>query len=806
MTDYKLSYLELKDFGKPNCYLYELTCLPEKITTYTHKILVINRDDSMKYSWSEYVEIITNMIEWYLGFTYIKSVQVILFLSNMTTELCTVTKDNLDIITLLLKETVPGSHMWFSRLIDTLTNLQTSITSNTRIEVLLVMSEQLFEYEEFNTDMKKLDDIIINCTGENKLIIDYINLGVKSERIAELIKHGSIEGCICEILNPGLLSSTIMTAEIPLLMENSVLAENIYTNESLILLPKFGSRVYSGYFYSNKKQDVLPMTGPKNEFVIDAVLINMMTILYHIENEKHNKLDKMYENCLFYGGLLKKISCDKISIASVATITTEVSGKIFSIISKNAGDFGKLIESQIINDQVYQTKRKKKITDRVYQNSIEMKKFDINLQTIKSQIDFKSLAIEDVSLKKSKDMYMSVLSQTDWTEELENTSCMGLLVKVNTSELAKYGFNFSNAELETVNTSLIPTRELLHIIDWHREQNGYRENTPYIEGMAIGAGNSVMPLYINNTHWKISSQYMKPMLGIMLINNPAGYTKSYAKFPFHILMCMISQTYRQPVNDKWLNYLFALTRTCTQLAKQEKYDKGVRRLVRMYLDDPLFRTSELVSTPTVILGQILATGYIIKDSDFNNLLDIMTEEIIRKYIRKLRALLFDKMPEISEQKNHIPEIQKIFYAKHTPDISVALVIDKILLGDPETILHQIAVLPDIQKFLKILFAFKKFYVMMTKNILKQTSYKQFVKALDDNYGMLSDIQLSNLKAEVKVSTDDVKFYHIYDNNTTYVNKRVLLYVAQAIMHDRNKTRKEAIRTDKYLDLRKTLKN
>lgn len=209
----------------------------------------------------------------------------------------------------------------------------------------------------------------------------------------------------------------------------------------------------------------------------------------------------------------------------------------------------------------------------------------------------------------STNFFTSPLTFTDWIEEVKNNQSMGLLFSLTTNNLIKLGFA-DNIIVNNISSTIIPVPEFIqykinHFNDTSKHITfGNTNKINIIRDRIIGNGNTLLPLYINKYHWKISKLYVKPLLGIAASHNPLGYHKNHLKIMFTILIKMTIKCFSPNyINNKTCRYYITFLRTCTQISFDNNYSRSLKKYIKQH---PITHN---------VLGQALSTGYTLKQYD-----------------------------------------------------------------------------------------------------------------------------------------------------------------------------------------------
>ena len=126
----------------------------------------------------------------------------------------------------------------------------------------------------------------------------------------------------------------------------------------------------------------------------------------------------------------------------------------------------------------------------------------LNLLLLDNIIKSKFKKIDENIKDETTDFYNSIISKTDWKEEYNYGNIMGILINVKPSELNKCYFSYENIEICDITTCIVGLDQILESYKLTNEFN------VSISGNGIGNGNCMLPLYINEDHWKLV-KYMK---------------------------------------------------------------------------------------------------------------------------------------------------------------------------------------------------------------------------------------------------------------------------------------------------------
>ena len=167
----------------------------------------------------------------------------------------------------------------------------------------------------------------------------------------------------------------------------------------------------------------------------------------------------------------------------------------------------------------------------------------------------------------STEFYNSIISRSDWKEELNYGNIMGLLINVIPSDLNKSYFSYEDINIKDITTSIIG---LDQILESYKLVNNFDVS---ISGNGVGNGNCILPLYIDEKHWELVKLYENYNFGFIFNRNPLHYCNDMNKIYKVVLLKMISLTFTDTNyrSDKWINLLNSLYFTTRKLFNKNIY-------------------------------------------------------------------------------------------------------------------------------------------------------------------------------------------------------------------------------------------
>jgi len=377
-------------------------------------------------------------------------------------------------------------------------------------------------------------------------------------------------------------------------------------------------------------------------------------------------------------------------------------------------------------------------------------KFDVPKVVLNDDI------LKDKKFIKSCDQIMSVISLTNWYDEVLDGGAIGLVFQTNVTKFEKMGYELS-FDHKNITSTLLPIKDYLDVV-YNFFGNGNVTNLNdknILYGNAVGNGNSMIPLYINRFHWKIARSYLEPLLGLTYAHNPSGYTKQHVKNVF--LLCLEMAVWNflpdrsdgtlqkhRSINDKWIQSFFYIWRTCVQLMKEQGYSRGIKKYIDNFMLDPKRRLTKGIYDSITILSQLLCSEYELNEENETQLLTFILEEGIRRYMTK------------------------VYKPSHL----------NVVLENEETLLaFKCEIEKNMIPFLETLDGYIKFSKVFRDFLKKVGSFKILLKKLEDSYGVLESEYIECFKKMIL----DVSYVGFSENRNTIPEKSIdFEYISTAL--------------------------
>jgi len=291
--------------------------------------------------------------------------------------------------------------------------------------------------------------------------------------------------------------------------------------------------------------------------------------------------------------------------------------------NKIKSDFNDLIDQLV--SMLKSNIDNKRVQNKVFENM--MKHIDVDDEkNIVIEHDVKNIDIG--SIEKSRDLYYSVITLSDWYDEIVLGNSFGLLVEMNLkNEYVILGIKKMVPEVSNITMTFMSSRDYLESVINHliKTKSTDVSNQHIIMGCNIvGSGNMIIPLYICKTHWKIAHEQLKSILGIVISNNPYSYNGNYMNYIYCVLIKMIHfimNENHQNLSEKCIMTFYGVLRTCAQISYEYGYHDGIKILIKKYI-----KNNKVDINYEIIFGQIISTGSNLTDDKFRIIFDCIYKQ------------------------------------------------------------------------------------------------------------------------------------------------------------------------------------
>ncbi|CAG8573509.1 7226_t:CDS:10 [Diversispora eburnea] len=302
-----------------------------------------------------------------------------------------------------------------------------------------------------------------------------------------------------------------------------------------------------------------------------------------------------------------------------------------------------------------------KLDNRAVKNIDKMEDIEKKIMQTVDSMDFDQMEKEET--EENLTTFICSLSTDNYIEAMKEGECICLTLDISRSQAAIA--DPSQIKINKINQSLLSSTAFFDSVKYALDQGnvsaeeihgGFRLDivgAKAVEGMARESITGILPLYINEKHWSIAKEKMKPILGYMTTLDIFGYSYSQiTTVPFLILSKALSDTSTE-FRRRQFKLIFE---TCDAIYKQSNYlHDDNKKLFEDYLKSPLNRTIDIVPNCMVYLGHLLCA---LKCKDVNlpdlqrwlndGLIEYLIEETIRRKFNKLKSSEIIKEMDVSK--------------------------------------------------------------------------------------------------------------------------------------------------------------
>ncbi|PKK71641.1 hypothetical protein RhiirC2_744260 [Rhizophagus irregularis] len=501
-----------------------------------------------------------------------------------------------------------------------------------------------------------------------------------------------------------------------------------------------------------------------------------------------------------------------------------------TLTNQKIADFNNLAYKNITKQRL-----KKKLDDRAIRNVEKMEEVEKKIEEIVSKIDF--VELENQESEDNLQTYTCTISTDNYIEVMKEGECMCLTLDVGRSEAAIA--DPSQISIKKINQTLMSSGAFLNSVTFalndkssvESVHGGFQKESisaSIFKGLARENITGILPLYINEKHWSIAREKIKPIMGYLVTLDIFGYAYSQiSTVPYLVLSRALGDTSSEfkRRQAKWI------LETCDAIYKQSSaLREDNKKLFKNYIENPANRTIEHVPNNLVFLGHLLCA---LRCGDVSaqdvqrwlqgDLLKSLIEETIRRRLNKWQDIE-ESMEDIAKvlgvnQKVYINEPVEEFEKSYTEYL-------KALASDNNTNIHYTAAFEKALSDSGIKVETNK--EEPTNKDMKDVPELPTVKQTfyDSNTYQISDYALTiiakikkavNLFVEIilrynkilestlanpNVSLDNSEFIFIEGQTPladaffdTYSSKVILATFLQSFLHRQNSVRREAVEAD-----------
>lgn len=457
-----------------------------------------------------------------------------------------------------------------------------------------------------------------------------------------------------------------------------------------------------------------------------------------------------------------------------------------------------------------------KFKDTIIDESVINKSDDINIfqklkQIIKMIYDDKKLKDIEYNLDKynddkytaSRNLYYSVITRTNWIDELEYGNIVGLLVKIDPKDINKNAYNLDFVPITDITHTVISLEQLIEAYKIYYSENKTlfddKLGLNIISGFGVGNGNCIIPLYITKDHWDLVNIYSGYNNGLIFNRNPMIYKSKHMDIYYNVTMNMINLTFCNDNynSDKWIQLLFSMIRTTYEISHLDNLE------IQKFINSKSYRID-------CNINKILMLMLFEKD---DNYIKIVIEEQIR---RKMKSI-YKNIEVLDDIYNfyNLSILQNLLY-----EFNCKTELDYDIINDNRFNELKLS-LEDNIIFSKLLTTIHG--IISIRNIIKN-DYIDLFSEMDENAGVLQNETVQNLKEKIVNNlirptnynlhmsvnpsfsshtniTKKKKFTidTLFDNQIIKETHELKSLLIQSIIQRVDKCRKKALLNDKYYD-------
>jgi hypothetical protein len=268
-----------------------------------------------------------------------------------------------------------------------------------------------------------------------------------------------------------------------------------------------------------------------------------------------------------------------------------------------------------------------RVTNNFYSDMryIEFRK---NINEIIDTVIEKISDLDDDDTSDSLDMFYSMHSMTNWVDEIEEKSCIGVVINITVPNHCRSGKKIEDVKINHTTSTFMSVSDYISTLCSHENKTftGDLNNTKVVDDPILGSGNFVIPLFINKYHWKISQCYLPIVMGLGIANNVKLYTESMDLVYYSVLSAMTQKIFaKEQTNSSSIQIWITILRTCMEISVQKRFHKGFDKHISNMLNIKNYKEY------SIVFGQMLSVAYVINDRFFD-VVEMVLENMIKKTV------------------------------------------------------------------------------------------------------------------------------------------------------------------------------
>ncbi|CAG8714410.1 14625_t:CDS:2, partial [Gigaspora rosea] len=254
--------------------------------------------------------------------------------------------------------------------------------------------------------------------------------------------------------------------------------------------------------------------------------------------------------------------------------------------------------------------------------------------------------------EENKTKFTCTITTDNYIEAMRGGECICLTLDVARSQAAIADPSLIN--IKAINQTFLSSGAFLDSVRFALNDSYDAENVhggfqpaSFIASIVHGVANEnitgILPLYINEKHWSIAKERIKPILGYLTTLDIFGYSYTQVTtIPFLVL----AKAFHDTSTEFRRNQVKLILETCDAIYKQSKtLRKENIDLFENYMKSPANRTIDIVPNNFVFLGHMLCA---LRCGDINSqdvkrwlqdkLIIYLIEELIRRRLNKFETV------------------------------------------------------------------------------------------------------------------------------------------------------------------------
>lgn len=240
------------------------------------------------------------------------------------------------------------------------------------------------------------------------------------------------------------------------------------------------------------------------------------------------------------------------------------------------------------------------ITCNKYKKMIKSTKISCSLE-IQNKIDHAFNKIYDkIQNTSSNEYFVTNVSGTNWKDEVIKKSCIGLEIDVLIDGHNRTGKYIDDVIFVNISSNFCSVIDFLNKLNSEKSFTG---NPTSVEKM----NNLILPLYVNDLHWKIAKEYCPILLSLCFSNNTEMYDTHMLNIYYiasvnYFMKAILEQNIIE--KKRLIKIWISLFRTCAEISFEHRYHKGIKTHIQKML------CSQNNDVQLIVLaGQMMSTGY-----------------------------------------------------------------------------------------------------------------------------------------------------------------------------------------------------